>query len=190
MGRHRRTPIDLMENPGNPLELIRELQSRIESLERIVISPEAADERYAQINLTGFHVHKNGSDQGSVAPSTWTKVTWSTEVFDRAEDFDLTNSKFIAAAAGEYLFGSTIKWTTFASGATSQLCLYLNGAPTWYGPTFHSGSTSSIGATVQVIVQLSVDDEVELYARHTTPIANRTIEGDAMDTYWWGMRMQ
>ena len=179
----------LVNNPGNPLDQIQDLRRRMEAVERLLMSPEAADERYAQIDKTAFHVHKNGTDQGSVAASTWTKVTWATEALDRAGDFDLTNSKFVANEAGEYLFGAAIKWTAFGDGFISRLCLYVNGAAAWYGPAFQSGSTAVIGASVNVLVPLSAGDYVELYAYQTT-IASRTIEGDAVDTYWWGMRVQ
>lgn len=179
----------LVNNPGNPLEQIQDLRRRLDVVERLLISPEAADERYAQIDKSGFHVHKNGTDQSSVSGSTWTKVTWAAEVFDRAGDFDLTNSKFVPNEAGEYLFGATIKWTSFGDGFISRLALYVNGAAAWHGPALHSGSTAVIGASVNALVQLEAGDAVELYAYHTN-ISSRAIEGDAVDTYWWGVRMQ
>jgi hypothetical protein len=179
----------LSNNPGNPIEQTIDLRRRVEQLERLLISPDAADARYAQIDKTAFHVHKGGSDQGSVITATWTKVSWYTAVFDRGDEFNLTDDEFSPNEAGEYLLGATIKWTSFSDGATSQLCLYLNSAAAWYGPVFHSGAAAEVGASVNVLVQLAAGDVVELYARQASGF-DRTIEGDATDTYFWGMRVQ
>lgn len=180
----------LTGNPNNPLDRIQDLRRRVEDLERLLISPDAADAKYAQLDKTAFHVHKGGSDQGSVSGSTWTKVTWSTEVFDRGDEFDLTNSRFVANEEGEYLLGAALKWATFTDGATSRLAIYKNSAAAWYGPVMHSGSANEVGASVQVLVQLAAGDIIELYARQTIAIGTRTIEGDATDTYFWGMKVQ
>ena len=84
----------LVNNPGNPIEQTQDLRRRVEQLERLLISPEAADARYAQVDKTAFHVHKGGTDQGSVITATWTKVTWATAVFDRGDEFNLTDDEF------------------------------------------------------------------------------------------------
>lgn len=180
----------LTGNPDNPLDRIQDLRRRVEDLERLLMSSEAADTRYAQLDKSAFHVHKGGTDQSSVGSGTWTKVTWSTELFDRGGEFDLSNERFIPNEEGEYLFGATIKWTSFMDGSLSRLAIYRNGAAAWYGPLFHSGSGTAVGASVQVLVSLDAGDTIELYAYQNTSIGTRAIEGDATETYFWGTRVQ
>lgn len=190
MPRPRFLSSQLDQNPGNPLEVLQDMRLRLEALERLIISPVAADARYAQLGTTTFHVHKGGSDQ-TIETATWTKVTWATEVLDRGGDFDLANSRFVAAAAGEYLLAATIYWTAFGDAVRTRLAFYRNGTVAWYGPQIHSGAVQPIGAHISVLMSLNEGDTVELYARHDTPLdVSRSIEGDATDTYWWGMKVQ
>lgn len=188
----RRFLVDqLVQNPGNPLEQLQAVRDRIDRLERLLVDQEASDARYSRVEQSAFHVHKNGADQTGVTHNTWTKVTWSTRLFDRLTQFNLSNNSFAVPQAGLYQFGATIKWTAFSDGIPTRLALYKNGAAAWYGPQVLSGAATPVGCGVNALVTLAAGDVIEVYAWHGTVFdVDRTIEGDATDSYFWGTWVQ
>ena len=85
------------------------------------------------INSNGFVIPKAvvfsayiGGNQ-SISASTWTKVTFNTEEYDTASQYDHSNSKFQPTIAGYYLISASLAWMQGASTA-GLAKFYKNGA--------------------------------------------------------------
>lgn len=130
-----------------------------------------------------FSVNKAGSNQTGIVTGTYTKVTWSTEVFDTNSNF--ASSTFTPTVAGKYLIMGSVGWTTFTDNASMIVALYKNGASV-QEDTFRSTGTSSMYGRATWIVDMNGStDTLELYARQATG-TNKDISGDAFDTYFQG----
>lgn len=69
------------------------------------------------------------SSQTSVSGATWTKVAFDTDTFDADSVFDTSNNRFIAPAAGKYMFvGKVGMFANTANGNKGQTRFYKNGS--------------------------------------------------------------
>lgn len=106
-----------------------------------------------------FRVHKNGTSQ-SVTASSWTKLTWSTEVFDTNNNF--SGDKFTPTVAGKYLVTATIECFGVPTNGYCAPGIYKNGAIFMYSSSTGSGNT---GDSVSVVVEMNgTTDYLEAYA--------------------------
>ena len=125
-----------------------------------------------------FSVHKNGSSQ-TVSASTNTKVTWSTEVFDTNNNFDLATERFTPTVAGKYIIQGSARCTA----SDCQTFIYKNG-------TAYADGTYAAGvdyATVVTILELNgTTDYVELFVWST----GITVDGAQRRTYFTGSLLQ
>ena len=116
------------------------------------------------------------SSTQSVAYASWTKILFATEVFDVGGDYDATNSKFVASAAGKYLFHYTCRMDVTASSAQGnwiQAGLYKNGSREEQSVLVSAVSvndalTQDVGVSGVFILDLSASDYVEVYSRHVS----------------------
>ena len=79
-----------------------------------------------------FSAHKNGTSQ-SISGATWTKITFGTEEYDTANQYDATNSKFQPTIAGYYHVNCSLAW--FQGASTAALFAYYKN-----GSNFRNGS--------------------------------------------------
>jgi hypothetical protein len=77
-------------------------------------------------NKPSFSVHKNGTNQTNVTGVSI--VTWSTEVFDTNDDFDIATYKFTPTIAGKYLLSAGISWISVTAGDPIDISIFKNGS--------------------------------------------------------------
>ncbi len=108
-----------------------------------------------------FSVHKGGTGQ-TVATSTWTKLTWSTELFDTNNNFDLTTERFTPTVAGKYIVTASAQCSDGAG--TMGACasgIYKNGVLNAYN--YFIGANGE-GSTVTTVVDMNgTTDYLEAY---------------------------
>ena len=128
-----------------------------------------------------FLVHKNGAAQ-SVAGSTNTKITWSTETSDTNNNF--ASDRFTPTVAGKYLIQAHITTNeAIASGTVVLARIYKNGAAVASGQI--GGSAHSASGDVTAIIDMNGStDYVEVYFYDTN--ASPAIYGPAEYTYFTG----
>ncbi len=129
-----------------------------------------------------FSAHKNGTDQTGIATSTWTKLTWSTEIFD-------INSELVSSIwtpgrrVIRIIAGAT--FISLADGTLVVLGLYKNGSLFKRGSNIAVGAAGSVQITDSWIDKADGDDYYEIYVWHNHG-SNRDIDGDAARTYFMG----
>lgn len=120
-----------------------------------------------------FSVKKN-ADQ-SITGSTWTKLTWQTELFDTANNF--ASDKFTPNVAGKYLVSASAFGISSASpGDSLYLAFYKNGS--YLVDTRVNGYTSS--SLTYIVDMNGSTDYVEVYAQMSS---NATIYGAVSAPY-------
>lgn len=112
-----------------------------------------------------FRAYLSG-DQTTTA-SGETVVELDTIDFDNGAGFDTTNNKFVAPAAGRYLFTYAASMTSLTTTTTDFLAyIKVNGASASHGNRAALAATTSAqitGSTGSIILDLAKGDEVKLY---------------------------
>jgi len=149
-----------------------------------------------------FSVNKNGSNQ-TVSSGVWTKLTWSTEVFDTNNNF--AGDKYTPTIAGYYLFSSRVacnsssacytgiykngtRETASGENASSFLqphvaqLLYMNGTTDYVEAWAYTESTAISGTTNQT----NFAGFLTYYATSTATSTASTVDNPALD-YFMGI---
>ena len=138
-----------------------------------------------------FSVHKNGSDQSYTAGSGWVKVTFGSELFDAANAFNTTNSRFQPNIAGKYLLSAMVTLYTLTSiGSPCYIALFKNGTVTHYGSnTFIpiNGADNRLGISPVVEMNGSTD-YYEIFV-YTAASSDSAIKGETQNTWFTGCRV-
>jgi hypothetical protein len=89
-----------------------------------------------------FSAHKNGSDQTGIADSTFTKLTWSTEVYDSGNFF--ASDAWTPPAGKVSLTSAGLLSGTWSAGAQMAISIFKNGSTfkqaNWYAPAANVGA--------------------------------------------------
>lgn len=134
------------------------------------------------VQPAAFSVHKNGADQTGVVTSTFTKVTWPTEIYDINSEF--AGDKFTPSARVVTICAG-VRINGLGDGKSALISLYKNGADYKRGNLNTNGGASAIICVGSWQDKANGTDYYEIYAWHNHG-ANRDIEGDATDTYFMG----
>lgn len=127
-----------------------------------------------------FSAYNSGT---SVAASTWTKVTFSSEEFDTNNNF--ASSTFTPTVAGYYLFDACIGFAAMTTGG-AFLTITKNGLSVKYGPICAGVSALGTQTSLSCIIYMNGStDYVELYAFQTSG-ATKTIATGIADSYFQG----
>jgi hypothetical protein len=138
-----------------------------------------------------FLAHKNGSNQTSVANTTYTKITFTTEDWDIGSHYDAANSRFQPSVAGKYRLTAVVNFSTGLADAGQYIvAIYKNGTlHRLIGGIQAGGSTQSIQPNGSCIVDANGStDYFEVYAYGQTG-SSLTIEGSASTTYFCGEKI-
>tara|TARA_R100001443_G_C3226285_1_gene147212 strand:- start:8 stop:523 length:516 start_codon:yes stop_codon:yes gene_type:complete len=112
----------------------------------------------------------------TLSDNSWTKLTFSTEVVDTDSAF--TDSKFTVPSgkAGDYLC-NFMAYTYGNLGNTIGIRIYKNGGATnpQAGLDLGSNNLSTFSAGNSLVINLSVSDYIEIYARMNTGSGNVTV---------------
>jgi hypothetical protein len=103
----------------------------------------------------------------TVTQASWTKVPYSTELFDTANAYDpTTNYRFTVPSGqgGKYFIRASAGWTgaTIADAEMFYIAVYKNGSVHRYS-TSHTSSSNVVGVQVSTLEDLSVSDYIEIY---------------------------
>lgn len=113
------------------------------------------------INLSqGFSAHKNGTDQTGIVASTFTKITFTTELFDVGSYYDAANSKW-TPPAGIVLVTAGVASLGVVANASTYVILYKNGTRFRDSISVPGGTNTSNG--LAVIEQANGTDYYEIY---------------------------
>jgi len=114
-----------------------------------------------------------GTDQ-TVTSGVYTLVNYDTEIVDNGSNYDTSNKKYTAPATGTYQFNIIMSFATDSSYGLDNIAiqLYKNGSAisgqfSLFNAPSHTGSGSfdsgSIGCPV--LINLSANDYIQVYAR-------------------------
>ncbi|HEX2842103.1 tail fiber domain-containing protein [Hyphomicrobium sp.] len=126
--------------------------------------------------VVSFKVNKNGTNQ-TVTASTWTKLTWSSEVFDTNNNFDTGTSRFTPTVPGKYLVYLTVHCS---GGGDCMAGIYKNGATNSFSITNRAANSYAYATTI--IEMNGTTDYLEGWAYS----AGTTIGGGAVNTHFEG----
>jgi hypothetical protein len=142
---------------------------------------------------------KATSNQTGLSSGAWTKVQFDTEYFDVGGGYDATNDKFVVPSgeAGKYYFTASAKINpgTTAGLIGSGLRLTVGGSAPNGLEEIHfmnNNPSNSEGKNVNGILNLSVADEIEVYAYYQdSSAAAGTITGvtSEVDTFFFGYKL-
>jgi hypothetical protein len=135
---------------------------------------------------TGFSVHKNAVDQTGIVDSTFTLVTWSTELFDTGNNFasntwtppaGLITTTAAINSAGTNQAAAALVLTSIFKNGTRFKDQYMN--------------VISVGAsfttTVSIVDQANGTDTYDVRVFIDTTGSTGTVAGVITQTYWTGM---
>ncbi len=115
--------------------------------------------------MSGFSVYKATTIQ-AINTNTWTKVTFNTEIYDMLNEFNLSQSRFVALSDGTYTFSLSIEWSSDAPANRVRASLYVNGSSK--AQVFDQTASSKITVTTHAssgtaTIKLKAGDYVEVY---------------------------
>lgn len=113
----------------------------------------------------------------TIANNTTTKVLFNTSNVDNMGGYDEANSKFVAPIPGPYYFATQLWWeATLVDQSLLRAYITINGSTVVLTAARASG-TQSHSINASVLVNLSVGDEVEVYAYQSNG-SSENIAGD------------
>jgi hypothetical protein len=130
-----------------------------------------------------FSVNKGGTNQTGVVTATYTKLTWSTEVFDTNANF--ASDKFTPTIAGKYIITAGIFVTVGAANAALEAVLYKNGVALFENVTHFTGAGGTSITPCWIVDMNGSTDYLELYTYQDTG-SNKIVAGDITLTYFMG----
>jgi hypothetical protein len=152
---------------------------------------EATNSDFILLNPTAvpvaFAAHKNGSDQASITASTYTLVTFGTELFDTHGYF--AANRFTPLIAGKYAFSGNLMYSGgVVDQAIFKCALYKNGSLAAEGQS-HASGTSNLSACVDYTATANgTTDYFEIYA-YGSGAGTKTVKGDATASWFTGRRL-
>jgi len=131
-------------------------------------------------------VHRNGTNQTGVVTATWTKVAFTTEVYDISSAFDsTTNHRWTPGRLGIASISARVAWATIADATAMSIAIYKNGSIHREQTTDTGSANGNQGATISCDVQIdAITDYFEIYAKQTSG-GNLDINGGSTQT--WAM---
>ena len=128
--------------------------------------PAAANETKYSDTISQVIVQATNAQSLANQASTFTKITFATEIADTRSEF--ATNKFTAKSAGLYYVGANASFTASDNG-TRSIAIYKNGAATEIAETVPSrASAPAIKISISGIVKLAATDYLELFARQNS----------------------
>jgi hypothetical protein len=125
--------------------------------------------------------YRNG-DQLNISSGVFTKVELNAESFDPGNDFDVSNYKYVAPAAGCYLMIGQVTWSSVVNGKRYIAALYVNDGQVAI-PGAHSGSVNALTSRVSDIREVGSGQSIELFCWHNSGVDTVDIVGGATQTF-------
>jgi len=134
---------------------------------------------------SAFAAHKNGTDQTGIVTATATKVTATTELFDKNGDYDAANSRHTPLIAGYYLYTGTVRFESAVDQTIMIVMVYKNGAEIKRGAVRASGTANHQPMVSTIIEMNGSTDYVEFYVLQDSG-SDKTITGTSTVTHIQG----
>lgn len=131
-----------------------------------------------------FIANKNGTDQTGVVTATWTKVTFSTEVFDQGGYFDTAQARWTPPSGRYRLAGNVLFTANVVDQAQLTIAIYKNGVSYRQFTEVGSGTTQ-LSALVSAIIEANGTDYFELWV-NGAGAGNKTLSGSPAATWFEG----
>jgi len=128
-------------------------------------------------------------NQTSIADNAWTKLAFNSESYDPDSNFDTSNNRYIAPAAGRYYFAAAVNLWGYIGNVQSRF--YKNGSA--QNPGFfidnaaYSGNQFEFTVISQALFDLSQNDYIELYVKSNTN--SGTTNADELGTNFLAFRL-
>jgi hypothetical protein len=128
-------------------------------------------------------------NQVSIADNSWTKVAYNSDVDDPGSNFDTSNNRYIAPAAGRYYFTATAYCWGYIGNLASRF--YKNGSA--QNDTYfidngaYSGNQYEFTARSNGIFDLSANDYIEFWIKSNTNSGTTVV--DAVGTQFLAFRL-
>ena len=132
-------------------------------------------------NQPAFSVYKSSTQ--ALTSGVYTKVTWSTAVFDTNSNFSIANSRFTPTVAGYYQINYTVNLNGNVPPTSAFTGLYKNGSQFYNFPQVVATTVYAVAGSALIYLNGSTD-YVEVYVQ--TSSATCSIYGDATNTWFNG----
>jgi hypothetical protein len=121
------------------------------------------DITFPEGGLPKFSAHKNGTNQEGIVTATFTKVTFTTEVYDIGSAYDAANSKWIPGIIGKVHIDAFILWTEAVDQTQLTIVIYVNGVGAYYS-TIQASGTGTHSNLISVDIPITaITDYIEIY---------------------------
>ncbi|MBR0855674.1 hypothetical protein [Bradyrhizobium liaoningense] len=134
-------------------------------------------------NAPSFSVHKNGTDQTGIAASTFTGLTFGTEVYDVGNCF--ASNAWTPTAGKVSMLAALLASGTWSAGALIAVAIYKNGSPlkqaNWYA------AAANVGAAFIAVEDIANGTDVyDVRVYVVTSSGTASVSGTASNTYFQG----
>lgn len=157
---------------------------RAQSSTTLLLTPASLAQKAA------FAAHKNGTNQTGIASTVWTKITFSTELYDVGAGFDaVTNSRWTPPASVVRLGASVEIDGTLASPGQLLIAIYKNGSEWARGGPATTAGTSFSYLAIHADDLANGTDYYEIWVNITTSSGTATANGTAAYTRFYGSQV-
>lgn len=140
---------------------------------------------YTYAQIPAFSVHNNGANQNGIVTATWTKIVYSSELFDTRANY--TSSRFTPKVAGKYSLSAAANFTAGVDQSIgAQLAIYKNGGALHYGTLSVASGAGPVGSFVGAEVDANgTTDYFEIFVFQGSG-SNKDIDGVAVRNWFSG----
>lgn len=139
-------------------------------------------ETLAGATLVGFSAHKNGTDQTGVADSTYTQLTFGTEIYDNGNFF--ASNAWTPPAGHVVISAGLLASGTIASGSDCIVSIYKNAAA--FKSSVSGTATNEGSAGISITDTANGTDVYTAFVYVDTTAGTGTINGGSTVTFFMG----
>jgi len=128
-----------------------------------------------------FSAYKSSTQ--ALTSGTYTKVTWSSAVFDTSNNFSIANSRFTPTVPGYYQLSYSVNLNGNTAPNSAFTGLYKNGSQFYNFPQVVATTVYAVAGSGLVYAN-GTTDYFEVYVQ--TSASNCSVYGDAVNTWFNG----
>lgn len=148
------------------------------------LNRQSGDARYTK-KTSAFRAHRAGTDLTGIAPSTFTKIPFPTEVIDEGGKYDASTSRWTPPAGLLMIGGQAYLSGGLVDQQQINLAIYKNGSALANLDIKATYLTNPQAVCGQIVDVCDGDDYYELYI-WANGAGNKTVNGNAFNTYFYG----
>ena len=143
------------------------------------------------VNRPAFYAYLTAVQ--SIANATYTKANLDAVLYNEGSGYDTSNYKFTVPSgqAGKYLFSAKMKISGIDDNEASNVLFYKNGSVEYSSEmkSYSPGSDNQTIAITTYTFDLSVDDYVEMYVRHSEGSSRDLFAGTSDGSWFIGHKL-